>query len=338
LRVEATIAEILLSNQKPRGNLISVVLPVYNEEENLKQVVEEFHRYVSTNQLKYNFEVTFVDDRSTDGSFALLTQLAAMYSGNMRLSVVRLAKNSGSHIAITAGKNISRGDFTIIMASDGQDPPSVIGELIDEWEKGNELVLAARSHNLDNSYLGNFFSKMAWKLMNWSTRIKMPESGCDLLGMDRKVVFAFNQMNERNTTFIFRILSLGYRKKEITYVKRVRLGGKSKWTFWKKVAIMIDAITGYSNRPLRLIVKLGLLIFMVLAIRWVVVIVKIYIFNETPNELTIILNTLFTALGVQILLLGVIGDYIWRILDETRKRPMYEISDVGGQIFENRFH
>jgi dolichol-phosphate mannosyltransferase len=219
------------------------------------------------------------------------------------------------------------------MASDGQDPPEVIGDLIREWENGNDLVLASRLDNLDHSYLENFFSKMAWKLMNWSTKINMPKNGCDLLGLDNKVLQSFNKMDERNTTFIFRILSLGYRQKEISYIKRARIAGKSKWTFLKKITIIVDAITGYSSRPLRLITKFGLLIFFILVLRWFYVIFNIIILHQSPTELTIILNTIFTSLGLQIFLLGVIGDYIWRILDETRKRPLYEISDINGQIF-----
>jgi glycosyltransferase involved in cell wall biosynthesis len=333
--LKSTISDIIQQSHKAKGNLISVVLPVFNEIENLQQVLEELYNYLFKEQQQYNFEITFVDDRSTDGSFELLSKLANQYSGNVRISVVRLAKNSGSHIAITAGLNISRGDFTIIMASDGQDPPSVIGDLLIEWEKGNELVLAARLDNLDHSYAGNLFSKMAWKLMNWSTKINMPKNGCDLLGLDKKVLQSFNKMDERNTTFIFRILSLGYRQKEITYIKRARIAGRSKWTFLKKIAIMVDAITGYSSRPLRLITKIGLLIFLILILRWVFVVFKIYVLQEAPSELTLVLNTIFTSLGLQILLLGVIGDYIWRILDETRKRPLYEISDAGGKVFEN---
>jgi glycosyltransferase involved in cell wall biosynthesis len=333
--LEISISNIIQQKLKAKGNLISVVLPVFNEIENLQQVVEELYNYLINEQQLYNFEITFIDDRSTDGSFELLSKLANQYSGNVRISVVRLAKNSGSHIAITAGLNISRGDFTVIMASDGQDPPEVIGDLIVEWEKGNELVLASRLDNLDHSYAENFFSKMAWKLMNWSTKINMPKNGCDLLGLDNKVLRSFNKMDERNTTFIFRILSLGYRQKEITYIKRARIAGISKWTFLQKMAIMIDAITGYSSRPLRLITKFGLLIFLILIFRWVFVAFKIYILHEKPSELTIVVNTIFTSLGLQILLLGVIGDYIWRILDETRKRPLYEISDAEGKVFDN---
>jgi glycosyltransferase involved in cell wall biosynthesis len=333
--LEISLSNLIQQNFKAKGNLISVVLPVFNEVENLQQVVEELYNYLFQEQKLYNFEITFVDDRSTDGSYELLSKLINQYSGNVRISVVRLAKNSGSHIAITAGLNISRGDFTIIMASDGQDPPEVIGDLIVEWEKGNELVLAARLDNLDHSFAGNLFSKMAWKLMSWSTKINMPKNGCDLLGLDKKVLQSFNKMDERNTTFIFRILSMGYRQKEITYIKRARIAGISKWTFVKKIAIMVDAITGYSSRPLRLITKFGILIFFILMLRWVFVVFKIYILHEAPSELTLVLNTIFTSLGLQILLLGVIGDYIWRILDETRKRPLYEISDAEGKVFDN---
>jgi len=243
--------------------------------------------------------------------------------------------NSGSHVAITAGINISRGDLLIIMASDGQDPAEVIGQIIREWEKGGELILASRQDNLGQGAISKALSKCAWKLMNWSTDLKMPENGCDLLGLDQKVVEAFNRMDERNTTFIFRILSLGFKQKEIEYVKRARYAGRSNWTLWKKMSIMVDAMTGFSSRPLKLITNFGLIVFAVLTARWLITIFKVYILGQTATDLSIILNSIFTSLALIILVLGVMGDYIWRILDEARKRPVYEISEVEGKIFDD---
>jgi glycosyltransferase involved in cell wall biosynthesis len=320
-------------NKKNRGSLISIVLPLYNEEESVDFVINELFEYLPNSLSKYKFEITFIDDCSIDNSYFLVEAASKKTPHNIKLSVVQLARNSGSHVAITAGLNISRGDFTIIMASDGQDPAVVIAKLIMEWENDNELVLASRADNLDHGFLSNLMSNTAWKIMNWSTKIKMPEKGCDLLGMDRIVLDAFNQMDERNTTFIFRILSLGFKQREIEYVKRARVGGKSKWTILKKLSIMLDAIAGFSNRPLKLITNLGLIIFIFLVFRWLFIVFNIYVLNKVPTELSIILNTIFTTLALQILILGVIGDYIWRILDETRKRPVYEIRKVGGEIF-----
>lgn len=333
--MNSDISLLFEAKNKSRGNLVSVILPLYNEELSLPFVLEELYSYLSLQQSKYRFEITFIDDCSRDNSFNLVTELSQKSPANVRVSVARLAKNSGSHVAITAGLNIARGNFIIIMASDGQDPASVIGELISEWEKGFELVLASRNDNLDHNFIGKFFSAMAWKLMNWSTNVNMPSKGCDLLGFDNKVLTAFNKMDERNTTFIFRILSLGFKQKQIEYVKRARVAGKSNWTFFKKLSIIADAITGFSSRPLKMITQFGLFVFAILILRWIVVVFKIYILKEEPSELSIILNTIFTTLAVQILLLGFIGDYIWRILDEARKRPLYEISEIEGRIFDN---
>jgi dolichol-phosphate mannosyltransferase len=330
------IQQLFQQHSRSRGNLISIVLPVYNEQECLPEVVKELTTYFADCQPHYRFEMTFVDDRSTDGSFALLKEMSKNTPANVKLSALRLAKNSGSHIAITAGLNISRGDYTIIMASDGQDPAEVIGELILHWEKGNDMVFAAREKNLDHGFIDNLFSYLAWKVMIWSTKVPMPSKGCDMLGMDRKVLDAFNRMDERNTTFIFGIFSLGFKKKEITYIKRDRIAGKSKWNFFRKVAILLNAITGYSSRPLKLITNFGLFVFIVLMLRWLWVIIRIYVFDIPPTDLTILLNTIFTSLGLVILLLGFIGDYIWRILDETRKRPLYEFSEVEGEIFDQK--
>jgi dolichol-phosphate mannosyltransferase len=334
--MSADIKQLFAQKESHRGNLISIVLPVYNEEACLSEIVNELYAYLHSQWPSYRFEISFIDDCSTDGSFETLRRLSADSPSNVRLSVLRLRKNSGSHVAITAGLNLSRGDFTVIMASDGQDPASVVGDLIREWEAGFDVVLAARAANLDHSAIGQMFSALALKVMIWSTGIlTMPESGCDLLGLDRKAVQAFQRMDERNTTFIFRILSLGFPQREIQYVKRARLAGQSKWTFLKKLSIMLDAITGYSNRPLRLVTKIGLAVFALLLLRWAIVVVNVYLLHARATDLTIILNAIFTSLAVVVLLLGVIGDYIWRILDETRKRPLYEISEVEGKIFED---
>ncbi len=327
------ISKLFEDKKKQRGNLVSVILPLYNEELSLPFVLDELYQYLSTLN-NYRFEITFIDDCSKDNSYETVKKLSYQSPANVKVSVARLSKNSGSHIAITAGLNIARGNFTVIMASDGQDPAAIIGDLISEWEKGSELVLASRNDNLDHGFIAKWFSSMAWKLMNWSTNVKMPAKGCDLLGFDSKVLKAFNKMDERNTTFIFRILSLGFRQKEIEYVKRARVAGTSNWTFFKKLAIIADAISGFSSRPLKMITHFGLGIFTILILRWIVVVFKIYILKEDPSDLTIILNTIFTSLALQILLLGFIGDYIWRILDEARKRPQYEISEIDGHIFE----
>ena len=329
------ISSLFEEKRKVNGNLISLILPLFNEEKSLPFVLDEVYSYLSTDQLKYRFEITFIDDCSSDNSFNVVKELSVKSPENVKVSVARLAKNSGSHVAITAGLNIARGNFIIIMASDGQDPASVIGQLITEWEKGFELVLASRFDNLDHNKMAMFFSNMAWKLMNWSTNLNMPDKGCDLLGLDKKVLDAFNRMDERNTTFIFRILSLGYKQKQIDYIKRARVAGNSSWTFFKKLSIIADAMTGFSSRPLKLITNFGLGIFFILILRWVYVVFKIYILKEEPSQVTIILNTIFTSLAVQVLILGFMGDSIWRILDESRKRPIYEISEVDGAIFES---
>jgi glycosyltransferase involved in cell wall biosynthesis len=328
------LEQLYKEKSKNKTDLVSILLPLYNEQDSIIFVLEELFNFIENYDKKYRFEITFIDDCSTDNSINSILYKSKDSPINCKVSVVKLSKNSGSHVAITAGLNISRGNLVIIMASDGQDPANLIGQFILFWENGAKLILASRKSNLDQSFISNYFSKKAWKIMNWSTQLNMPKGGCDVLALDRNVVNSFNRMDERNTTFIFRILALGYKYEEFSYVKRERIAGKSKWTFLKKIAIMFDAITGFSNRPLKLITKFGLTIFILLILRWLYIIFNIYILRENANELTIILNTILTSTSVIILLLGGIGDYIWRILDETRKRPLYEVDSVVGEIFE----
>lgn len=312
------------------NRVISIVLPVYNEIDCLPSVVHELYSYLSEMETRYQWKLLFVDDCSDDGSFEYLDKAAADAPQNVQLTVVQLAKNSGSHIAITAGLRLAQGEYTIIMASDGQDPNSVIEKLLNKWEAGYQIVLASRFRNRDQNFFSAVSSKLAWRIMNWATEIDMPAGGCDMLGMDKKVLRAFNRLDERNTTFIYRILSLGFRRTVFTYEKKARIAGRSKWNMLKKCSIMLDAITGYSSRPLRIITKIGFGTFLLLILRWMAVVFKIYVLHEYPSEMDIILNTIFTSLALQMLILGGIGDYIWRILDETRKRPLFEINMIGG--------
>jgi len=311
----------------------SIVMPVYNEIECLPAVVDDLYEYLAKVQARHKWQLIFVDDCSTDGSFDYLSARATDLPGNVNLAVVRLAKNSGSHVAITAGLNLSVGRFTIVMASDGQDPVEVIGSLIEKKDQGYQLILASRSDNMDHGIIGKLFSSIAWKIMNWATDVKMPTGGCDMLGLDALVVSAFNRLDERNTTFIYRLLSLGFKQTTVSYTKRARYAGKSKWSIKKKIGIMLDAIAGYSSKPLKLITRLGLFLCLILLIRWGLVFYKVYILHNEPSSIEVLLNTFFSTLAVQLLILGAIGSYIWRILDETRKRPVYEISHVAGEIF-----
>ncbi len=314
-----------------RGSQICIVLPVFNEAGILPEVMDGLFSYLGGACPDYLFELLFIDDASHDGSFEVIDEHRKMAPPNVRVSICRLSRNSGGHIAITAGLNLSCADFTVVMASDGQDPPEVVGQLIAGWKEGYNIVLAARQINLDQTPIERWVSQMAWRFMSWCTGVAVPQKGCDLLGMDRLALRAFNRMDERNTTFIFRIFSLGFRRKQVEYVKRARLGGRSKWNVWRKVHILLDAITGYSSRPLRVLSALGLVAFVVLAFRWIYMVSNIYIFRQPVTDLEVILNSIFTSLSVVILLLGIIGDYIWRILDEVRKRPVYEVAELGGE-------
>jgi len=327
-----SLESLLEEYKKENGNLITIILPVFNEIECLPFVVPEIINYLNTQQQKYFWQLIFVDDCSTDNSYQYLSKIAETVYDKVKIITFKLSKNSGSHIAISAGLKFSNGDFTIIMASDGQDPVEVIGELISQWENKFDFVIAARKNNLDHNELNLWLSNTAWKLMNWFTKINMPQGGCDMLGIDKKVLFAFNKMDERNTTFIYRLLSLGFDQKVLYYSKKERIAGKSKWTLIKKIKIIIDVITSHSSRPLRLITKFSLIITFILLLRWLFVIINVFILGGKVTDLEVILNTIFTTTAFIMMTLSAIGDYIWRILDEARKRPQFEISKIAGNI------
>ena len=297
--------------------MISIVTPAFNEGQNLNIV---HARIVETmTKLAVKWEWIVVDDHSRDETFAVIQRLS---TGDARVRGVRLARNSGSHVAIGCGMHLAAGDAVVLMAADLQDPPETIGAMVDRWSRGAQVVWAVRrSRPGDRSHAG-FAAIYYWIVRRVVGLREMPERGADFFLADRRVVDAFRTFPERTTSLFTHLTWMGFRQEHVEYDKQPRAAGASGWTLARKIRLVIDSVTAFSNAPLRWCAYVGAaLLILALALT----IVGITLLPELGGGLLIVL-AVFTGLsGVQMLALATVGEYVWSALAEARRRPQYMI-------------
>jgi dolichol-phosphate mannosyltransferase len=302
---------------------ISLIFPVYNEEANLREL---YRRVMDTiDHMKgYAFELILIDDCSKDRTPEILKQL---FEEDNRLRIARFARNCGSHAAIAYGLNICRGQAAVILAADLQDPPQLIIQLMDEWLLGNQLVWGARQKRLGEKASVNFFSKCYYRLMNWFTTVEMPPLGADVFLADRAVINAFRGMTEKHTSIFMALAWLGFRQKTIDYVKEARHAGQSKWTLGKKIKLTLDSLLAFSDIPIRYMSILGIFTAF-LGFMYAVYVFWSYIQGSPVEGWSSIMVAVLVIGGMQMIMLGFLGEYLWRTYDESRKRPRYVIESM----------
>lgn len=309
-------------------SLISVIIPVLNEEENIAPL---FRRLDSISKSSFhNFEFIFIDDGSTDNTFSVLGKIALE---DPRLKIIRFSKNFGSHAACLAGLINSKGDACALISADMQEPPELIEWLIEEWRKGHEIVMGIREE--EGSSVSSF-SKLYYFLVQRFALKNMPEKGTDVFLIDRKVVDTIKGMKEKNTSIFGLILWSGFSQAFIPYKRVNRQKGISKWTFGKKMKLFIDTFVSFSYFPIRLISFIGMVVALIGFVYAAVVIANRLFFAKAIEGWTSLMVVLLLVAGVQLLMLGILGEYLWRSFDESRKRPPFIIKDMLG--FDTHSH
>jgi len=298
--------------------MVTIVIPTYNEEENIIELHRRLDAVLSTLP-QYTFQFTFVDDCSSDRTPIILQEL---FEKDDRVNSIRFARNCGSHAAITAGLLNSDSDCVIVMAADLQDPPEFINRLIHQWKEGAQIVWGVRAKRKDVSPVTIFFSRLYYFLINWLTAIKLPSSGADVFLADRKVVDAFRRVKEKHTSVFMTLAWLGFKQVSIEYVKEARFAGKSKWTLSRKFKLALDSILAFSDVPIRYMTLVGMLTAL-LGFSYAFFIGWLF-FNGSPVEgWASILVAILVIGGIQMIMLGVLGEYLYRTFDESRRRPRY---------------
>ncbi len=305
---------------------LSIVLPVFNEAPGIPALLERLQallRLMPSTQT----EVVFVDDHSTDESPTLLRQACAE---DGRLRFLRLARNRGSHVAIMAGLKCARGNCAVFMASDLQDPPELMPQLLNLWLKGFHVVWAVRERREGVPMREKFLSKSFYFLLNRFGQVSFPPQGADFALLDRKVVDALLQSAGANPSLGGAIATLGFNQTQISYVKEARRFGRSKWNLSKRLQAFADAFVAFSFLPLRLMSYTGITMAL-LGFIYACVIVVVRLVSKSPIEgWTSLMVVVLVLGGIQMTMLGVVGEYLWRTLEEARKRPLYFLESQAG--------
>ena len=301
--------------------LISVVLPAFNEEGNLPLLFKRLAA-VAAQLPNHVFEFIFIDDCSSDSTPAILTQLKAEDS---RIQIIRFARNCGSHAAVEAGIKYCRGDVAIVMATDLQDPPEIIPRLIEQWEKGYRVVWGDREKREGESFAVRACSRLYYFLMNLLTDVVYPSGGADVFLIDRIVIEALKETTEKNSEIFILIAWLGFSQTHINYVKEARYAGYSKWNFSKRLKLFFDSLISFSYIPLRLMSLIGSLLALTGLLYGIFVFVKRFQGIIDIEGFSSLMIVMLLIGGFQMCMMGILGEYLWRTYDETRKRPKYVI-------------
>lgn len=305
--------------------LISFVVPVYHNARSLADLLEEFRAVAARNPAD-DFEFVFVDDGSRDNSFHVLEDLATR---EPRMKVAKLSRNFGSNPAIMAGLSLAKGDAVAAIAADLQDPPALLHDMIASWRDGQKVVIAARRGRGD-PFPTSLLSSIFYRLFRRFAIKNMPAQGFDFFLIDKQVCKLVVDIQENNTYLMGLILWLGFEPKVIHYnrVKREQRYGQSMWTLGKKAKYFVDSFVAFSHFPIRISSALGVLFSLLGLIYALWVIYARLVLGIAPEGWASLIVVVLIAAGVQMLILGVIGEYMWRNLDETRRRPRFIIEQV----------
>ena len=310
---------------------ITIIVPAYNEEESLPFLYERIEKIMNSIE-NYEFELLFVNDGSKDKTIELIKEYKKK---DERISYVDFSRNFGKETAMIAGMDYAKGDAVIFLDADLQDPPELIPEMIKYWEEGYDDVYAQRKSRAGESFMKKITSKMYYRLLQALTPVPIQKDTGDFRLLDRRCVNALKKLREtdRNSKSMFSWI--GYKKKAIMYDRDARIAGKTKWSYKKLINLAIDGITSFTTSPLRISTYIAIPTFLALFVYFIYVIIKCIKLNVAIQAFqAIILLVLFFS-GVQILLFGIIGEYLGRIFNGSKNRPLYLVNEYNGQREEN---
>jgi glycosyltransferase involved in cell wall biosynthesis len=297
--------------------VISLLTPAFNESASLPALYDRLVRSLAA--VGDEWEWVIVDDHSDDGTFAVIEELAAR---DPRIRGIRLARRSGSHTAITCALHHAAGDAAIMLAADLQDPPETIAAMLERWRQGAQVVWAVRRRQPGERLHAGFAGLYYWIMRNPVGMKGMPSRGADFFLIDRVVIDAFRQCSERNVSVLALITWLGFRQDTVEYDKQARTAGRSGWTTAAKFKLVVDSVTAFSDFPIRLCWYMGLFL-LILGLAGVVT--AVVLLPALGAGLLLLIAITAGLAGLQLLALGTVGEYVWRALQEAKRRPPYLI-------------
>ena len=304
---------------------ISIIVPAYNEEESLPFLYERLTKLIDSID-NYEFEVLFINDGSKDKTLEIIKHLRKK---DKRFCYVTLSRNFGKEIAMIAGMDYAKGDAVIFIDADLQDPPELIPELIKYWEEGYDDVYAKRKSRDGETFLKKFTSKMYYTVLQKLTRIEIQKDTGDFRLLDRRCVNALKKLRESQRCSKSMFSWIGYKKKEVLFSRDARVAGRTKWNYKRLVDLAIDGITSFTTSPLRLATYIAIPTFIMLAAYFIYVIAKCIVVKEAIQAYQAIILLILFFSGIQILLFGILGEYLGRIFNETKNRPLYLVDEYN---------
>jgi dolichol-phosphate mannosyltransferase len=308
---------------------ISVIVPIYNEEQIIPELYERLHKTVV--QISEHYELIFINDGSEDYS---LLELIKLSEQDKRVLYINFSRNFGHQIAVTAGLDACKGKAVVVIDGDLQDPPELIPDLYAKYKEGYEVVYAKRAERKGESFLKKFTAKLFYRILKRITSIHIPMDTGDFRLIDQKIVHYLKQMPEQNKFLRGQIAWLGFRQTQVIFSRDKRKYGKTGYSLGKMLHFALDGITGFSDKPIQFVSKLG---FTISFISFVIILYAVYSYFVLDRTIagwtSLIISSMFIG-GVQLISIGVIGEYIGRINKNVLKRPMYIIdkSNLNNKI------
>jgi glycosyltransferase involved in cell wall biosynthesis len=304
---------------------ISIVVPLYNEEKNIDYLFERLTSVL--NQITSSYEIVCVNDGSRDNTLQCLIE----HNGyNPSIKVVNLSRNFGKEIALTAGIEYATGAAVIPIDADLQDPPELIAELVAKWREGYDVVYATRRTRQGETWLKRFTANVFYQTIGKMSRVPIPRNTGDFRLLDRKVVEALKQMPERNRFMKGLFAWVGFKQTSILFDRQPRFQGKTNWNYWKLWNFALDGITSFSFLPLKMWSYVGLSISLMSLLYASFLIIRTLLFGiDVPGYASLMVTVLFLG-GVQLITLGIIGEYLGRVYEEVKGRPLYFVRESYG--------
>lgn len=301
---------------------LSFIIPCYFNEFNIPVTYRKLVDNESNFDSEVQFEYVFVDDGSKDGTWEALKTVKA--EGGEKVKIIRLGKNVGSYVAITAGMKVATGNANVIISADLQDPVELTQDMYRLWNNGMKLVVGQRTGNRD-AFFSRFTSSLFNRLMRKYALSDLPKGGFDFVFFDENVRMDILQINEKNTNVLYLMFSLGYPTAFLPYVRQEREIGKSRWTLKKKMKLFIDSFIAFSFVPIRILSIVGIFLGMASLIYAIYIIICKLTGSIDLQGWSALMTTMLFIGSFQMIGLGILGEYLWRILDEVRNRPQYTI-------------
>ena len=308
------------------SRLLSIVIPVYNEQDGLPLLYERLDR-VLRGLTGWETEIIFIDDGSRDGSFAALRVL---HEADPRVKIVKLSRNFGSWHAVIAGVRAAAGDAVMWLSSDLQDPPELIPRMAQRWEEGAQVVWAVRTERQD-PWPRRISALLFYRLLRRIAIPDYPPLGMDICLMDRRVAELFGRLREHSRFTQGLIMSLGFKQVTVSYTREQRRTGRSAWGRLPRLLKMgIDMIVSFSYSPIRLMLYAGLLTAVVSAVFGIVLLVERFHFGAAIEGWRVLTWVVLILGALNLTMLGILGEYVWRVLEQVRERPLYVMEETVG--------